>query len=131
MNNKFKLSLVGTLVILMVMSLGSMLVAADKITYEEYLIKSLNDEDVARRANAAQQLAQRNVTEAIQPLVQMLQNDKDFRGRIVAAVALMKLGDQSLVPTLKDAYKNETRKTVQTVLAGVIKELQKQSVTEG
>ncbi len=131
MNNKFKLSLVGTLVVLMVLSFGSMLVAADKITYEEYLIKSLNDEDVARRANAAQQLAPRNVTEAIQPLVQMLQNDKDFRGRIVAAVALMKLGDQTLIPTLKDAYQNETRKTVQTVLAGVIRELQKQAVTQG
>lgn len=131
MNNKFKLSLVGTLVILMVMSFGGMLVAADKITYEEYLIKSLNDEDVARRANAAQQLAQRNVTDAIQPLVQMLQNDSDFRGRIVAAVALLKLGDQSLIPTLKEAQKNETRKTVQTVLAGVIRELQKQAGVQG
>jgi len=113
---------------------GSQLMAAEKamvdnMSYEDYLIKSLEDENIGHRESAARLLGDQNSPAAIAPLVKMLKSEKDYRVRIVAAVSINKLADGSLVPELKQIWKNERNKTVKQVLGGVILELQTESLT--
>lgn len=98
--------------------------AADKVSYHQYLIQSLNDENIGRRASAAMLLGEQKTRLAVAPLLKMLQTDQDFRVRIVAAVSLYKLGDSSIVLKLKEVYQKEKNKTVKHVLTGIIHEFQ-------
>jgi len=111
---------------LVLLALSQIVMAADNISYDEYLIKSLNDENIGRRASAAQLLGDRSVQLAVQPLINMLQSDKDFRVRIVAAVSIYKVGDSSVLSQLKKIYKNEKNRTVRHVLSGIIVAFQTQ-----
>lgn len=113
---------------------GSNLVAAEKamvenMSYEEYLIKSLEDENIGHRESAARLLGEQNSLAAVQSLVKMLKSEKDFRVRIVAAVSINNLGDSTVVSELQQIWKNERNKTAKQVLAGVIANLKTQTLT--
>ena len=114
------------IVAIMLFVMSQVAFSADNISYDTYLINSLNDDNVGRRASAAKLLGERNVNSAVQPLMKMLKSDKDFRVRIVAAVSLYKLCDTSVIRSLKAIRKKEKNKTVQHVLNGIILELQNQ-----
>lgn len=121
LNRIFTLSL---LTVTLLFSLNQFATAADNISYEQYLIRSLNDENIGRRASAAQLLGDQKMVKAIEPLIEMLKTEVDFRVRIVAAVSLSKVTDSTVVPKLKSLHNTEKNRTVKHVLAGVITELQ-------
>ena len=126
--------MITVLAIMVIVSSGTMLFAAEKasvenLSYEEYLIKSLQDENIGRRASAARILGEQNNQVAVRPLMDMLKSEKDFRVRIVAAVSINNLGDPSVVPALKKIWKNERNKTAKQVLGGVITNLKSNFLT--
>jgi len=88
--------------------------------YNQYLIKALKDENIGIRASAAQLLGERKVAEAVKPLVNMLRTEKHYGVRIVAAVALHQIGDEKVLPILKERLKRDRNRTVKHVLAGLI-----------
>ncbi len=92
--------------------------------YNEYLIKALKDENIGIRASAAQLLGERKVKEAVKPLVNMLRTEKHYAVRIVTAVALHQIGDEKVLPILKERFKKDRNKTVKHVLAGLIENLE-------
>lgn len=118
----------GIVILALLLFFSATSFANEKYAYHQYLLKSLDDENVGRRASAAMLLGDNRVNEAIVPLMKMLKTEKDFRVRIIAAVSLFKVGDNSIVPQLKKAYKKEKNKTVKHVLGGVINELQSQEI---
>lgn len=126
MERKFKIGLVTLLSIITLIGVSQIVSAADTITYEQYLIKSLKDDNIGRRASAAQLLGDKKVELAAKPLLKMLRTEKDFRVRIVAAVSLYRLNDTTMISDLRKINKHEKNKTVKHVLAGIIKELQDQ-----
>ena len=119
---------VFVLTFLLLFSVISFASANEKHAYNQYLMKSLDDENIGRRASAAMLLGDNIVYEAVVPLMKMLKTEKDFRVRIVAAVSLFKVGNPSIVPQLKEVYKKEKNKTVKHVLGGIIIELQSQEI---
>lgn len=131
---RFSNTTITLMAVLIIASGSTMLIAAEKptvenLSYEQYLIKSLEDENIGRRASAAQILGEQKTQVAVQPLVNMLKSEKDFRVRIIAAASLHKLGDPTVVPTLKQVWKKERNKTVKQVLAGVITNLKAKTLT--
>lgn len=113
---------------LLLLSTASLADENEKYAYHQYLLNSLDDENVGRRASAAMLLGDNGVDEAIVPLMKMLKTEKDFRVRIIAAVSLYKVGDPSIVPQLKEVFKKEKNKTVKHVLNGVISDLLSQEI---
>jgi HEAT repeat protein len=91
--------------------------------YNQFLVKSLKDENVGIRASAAQLLGDRKVQEAVEPLVKMLQCEKNNCARIVVALALYKIGDEKAIPELKKLAKCDKCKSVRHVAAAIVKEM--------
>jgi len=92
--------------------------------YDKYLIKSLSDENVGIRSSAAQLLGERKVKEAIEPLTKMLKSEKNSSARIVAAMSLYKIGDESVLPLLKKVASKDKNKTVRRVVTAMVYEME-------
>lgn len=92
--------------------------------YNQYLINALKDENIGIRTSAAQLLGERKVAEAVDPLVKMLKSEKKYGARIIAALALYKIGDKRVLPELKNVAKCDKCKSVRVVVTGIIKEMQ-------
>ena len=88
--------------------------------YDQYLIKSLQDENVGIRSSAAQLLGERKVEVAVEPLVKMLKTEKNSSTRIVVAMALYQIGDEKALPALKEVASNDKNKTVRRVVAAIV-----------
>ena len=97
--------------------------AADRVSYEQYLIQSLTDQNLGRRASAARILGENKTAEAIEPLFTMLKNEDDYRLRIVAAVSLYRIGDHSILQALEEIAKKEQNKTAKQVMFGIVCEI--------
>ncbi len=93
--------------------------------YDRNLIDLLNDENIGIRASAAQLLGERKVDEAVQPLMSMLKTEKDYKARIVAAIALHKIGNADALPVLKKVAKHDANLTVRRVVTGLIQQFDK------
>ena len=91
--------------------------------YNQYLINSLDDENIGIRTSAATLLGERRVVEAVEPLIKMLKNEKNYSARIVAAIALYRIGDERAIPVLEHKAKKDKNKTVRHVLNGIIQEM--------
>jgi HEAT repeat protein len=74
--------------------------ADDRAT--DALLQALNDPDATVRANVAAALGQHRVSQAVEPLLELLQHDPDDIVRERAATALAQIGDASAVPVLID-----------------------------
>lgn len=96
----------------------------DYASYDQYLIKNLEDENIGIRTSAAQLLGERKVLVAVEPLVEMLKNEPHYCARIVAAMALYQIGDEQVLPILKERLRKDKCKTVKHVLAGIIQEME-------
>jgi len=92
--------------------------------YNQYLINSLKDKNIGIRTSAAQLLGERKVEEAVDPLVNMLKSEKKNGARIIAALALYKIGDKSVLPELKKVARCDKCKSVRAVVTGIIQEMQ-------
>ena len=123
MNKLTRIFMLSLLTLTIFATVNQFAAAADNISYEHYLIRSLNDENIGRRASAARLLGEQKTVQAIEPLLKLLKKETDFRVRIVAVVSLSKVADSTIVPNLKTIHKYEKNNTVRHVLAGVITEL--------
>jgi HEAT repeat protein len=92
--------------------------------YNEYLIKALKDDNIGIRSSAAQLLGERKVKEAVKPLATTLKTEKNYAVRIVVALALHQIGDEKVLPLLKERLKKDRNLTVRHVLAGLIENLE-------
>jgi HEAT repeat protein len=97
--------------------------------YNQYLINSLNDENIGIRTSAAQLLGERKVQEAVDPLIKMLKSEKQYSARIVVAVALFNIGDEKALPELKKVAKSDKDKCVRVVAAAIVQKMQTPEVT--
>jgi len=98
--------------------------------YDQYLMKHLNDKNLGIRTSAAQLLGERKTVQAIDQIAKMLKHDKDYRARIIAAVVIMKIGDMTKLELLRQRARKDKNETVRHVLAGVIREMEKQVLAE-
>lgn len=96
----------------------------DDKEYNQYLIKSLQDENVGIRSSAAQLLGERKVAEAVDPLVKLLKSEENTSTRIVAAMALYQIGDEKALPALKEAAAKDKSKTVRRVVTAIVQKIE-------
>jgi len=95
----------------------------DDENYDQYLLRCLKDENLGIRASAAQLLGERKVEAAVKPLIKMLKTEKTYNVRLVAAIALYKIGDERAIPELKKLAFSDHRKTVRHVAAAIVQEM--------
>lgn len=91
--------------------------------YDQYLIKSLQDENVGIRSSAAQLLGERKAEVAVEPLVKMLKTEKNSSTRIVVAMALYQIGNEKALPALKEVASKDKNKTVRRVVAAIVQKM--------
>ena len=92
------------------------------------LVKNLDNKKVENRANAALELAQNGCPAIQDKLIDMAENEERYAARIVAIVALTKIGDDLVVSVLKQRMLEEQRQTVKNVLNGAIQRLEKKQL---
>jgi len=92
------------------------------------LMKSLDNEEVEKRANAALKLAQNGCPIIQDKLIDMVENEERYAARIVAVVALTKIGDDNVVDVLKQRLLEEDRQTVKNVINGAINKMEKKQL---
>ncbi|NOZ61438.1 MAG: HEAT repeat domain-containing protein [Calditrichaeota bacterium] len=118
-----------TVALMALMLVGVGMAKDSKTSDNHQLIQFLKDDNIGIRSSAAQLLGERKVKEAVEPLIQMLKNAKNFRMRIVVAVALHKIGDQRALPVLKKVAVNDPNKTVRRVVSGLVNDFEKTRLT--
>ena len=91
----------------------------------ELLINSLKDKAVNVRSEAAAALGNLAYQPAINPLVELLRNSEP-ESRKSAALALMKIKDNSAIAPLEEALSKETEPQVQQIIKLAITQLQSQ-----
>jgi hypothetical protein len=127
MKTASKIGIILTLALVITVFISSAGLANEEMSvkeYNKYLIKALKDQNVGIRASAAQLLGERQVKEAVKPLVKMLKSEDNYALRIFAALALHKIGDERVIPIFKDCLRRDKCKTVKHVLAGLIENME-------
>ena len=120
------------ILILLLISSISMVMAGPQVPdvrdpqWESKWLNKLEDQDVNVRAEAALKLANAGCTDIQNKLIDMARNEESYSARIVAVVALTKIGDEQVVEFLRDIYFEESRQTVRTVINGAINILENQ-----
>ncbi len=94
---------------------------------EQSLLQELNNPELSKRVKAAQELCERGVLQAVDPLINMMQTDEAFQARIVAACALYELGDKKAFDAIKEQAENDPRQTVRTALRGICQKIDQAS----
>jgi len=89
------------------------------------LVANLTNESLEKRAEAAQKLGEKCCKDAVPHLVKMMQNDAVASARIVAANALAKIGDTSVIPQMLEQSKTDKNKTVRYTLSVIAEEMSK------
>jgi len=100
--------------------------ANEGANYNCYLINALQDKNLGIRTSAAQLLGERKCGDAIEPLKKMMKEDKFYAARIIAAMALKEIGDESVIPEIKKTAMKDRNHTVRHVLVGIVYEMQTQ-----
>lgn len=121
---KFYVSLSLTLFIVAFVCAAGNATELNAPDYDQYLVKALKDDNIGIRTSAAQLLGERKVETAIKPLVTMLKTEKNYAARIVAAIALYQIGDEKVLPVLREVYKKDKSRTVKHVVAGIIQSME-------
>ena len=114
----------GVLFLILLISSVTVAQTMSEKEYNQYLINSLEDENIGIRTSAAQLLGERKVQEAVDPLIKMLKSEKRYSARIVVALALYNIGDQKALPELKKLAKCDKCKSVRIVAAGIVRKMQ-------
>ena len=121
MKNLMKLTMALILTLFLINTVAAQ--QPDDESYDQYLLKCLKDDNLGIRASAAQLLGERKVQAAVKPLIEMLKTEKTYNARIVAAVALYKIGDEKAIPELKKMAFCDHCKTVRHVAAAIAQEM--------
>ncbi|MBD3378083.1 hypothetical protein GF406_23840 [candidate division KSB1 bacterium] len=104
----------------MIFVAGTQVFAAEMTAKDKELIQNLKHQDLTKRIDAAQKLAERDCKGAEEELIHMLKNDKEFQARIVAATSLMKIGDENALKAIQQQAENDDVKTARTVMKGIV-----------
>jgi len=122
MKTLMKISLTFALTV----SLVSLAIAQqpDDKDYDKFLIKCLEDENFGIRTSAAQLVGERKVEAAVEPLIKMMKIEKRYCARIVAALALYKIGNTKALPELKKLAACDNCKTVRHIATAIVLEMQ-------
>lgn len=123
MKTPMKLSVVIILIVLVSSFAVAQTPDATEQEYNQFLIKALKDSNVGIRASAAQLLGDRKVQDAVKPLLKMLKSEKNNSAKIVAALALYKIGEEKALPELKQLAKCDRCKTVRHVALAIVNEM--------
>ena len=70
---------------------------------EKNYLAALSSNNIGLRQSATNFLAEYRLTGAVQPLIEVLQNDKVEKLRMAAALALVQLGNKEGIDAVKDA----------------------------
>jgi len=125
------LAKIGLAFVLMILVANVVLAQpVEKKEYDQYLIKSLNDENLGVRASAAQLLGERKVKDAVDPLVKMVKSEENCSARIVAAMALYQIGAEEALPTLKAVAVKDKNKTVRRVVTAIVNQMESLQVAQ-
>jgi len=127
MKTASKIGVILTLALIVTVFISSAGFAQEELNekeYNKYLIKALKDRNIGIRASAAQLLGERQVKEAVKPLIRMLKSENNYAVRIVAALALHKIGDERALLVFKDCLRRDRCKTVKHVLAGLVENME-------
>jgi HEAT repeat protein len=130
MKTLMKLSVAFVLFLLISSAVSAQTPAVAEQEYNQYLINALKDQNIGIRTSAAQLLGERKVKEAVKPLVKALQNEEKYNARIVYALALYHIGDETVVPELKKLAKCDNCKTVRHIMLAIVKEMQSVQVAQ-
>lgn len=93
---------------------------------DQKLVTQLKSADLDQRVKAAQELGERKVQGAVKELTNMLHNDKEYRARIVAGMALVEIGDAAALDALKKQAENDPVKTARTAMKAMASKLEEQ-----
>ncbi len=130
MKTLMKLSFALILTVFLTSGLVAQNQPVDGKEYDQYLIKSLQDDNVGIRSSAAQLLGERKVADAVKPLTKMLTSEENTSARIVAAMALYQIGDEKVLPTLKKVATSDKNKTVRQVVAAIVQKFETVEVAQ-
>ncbi len=89
------------------------------------MVATLQHENLEKRAEAAQKLGEKCCKDAVPYLVKMMQEDAVPGARIVAANALAKIGDLSIIPKMLEQARVDKNKTVRYSLTMIAEEMNK------
>ena len=109
--------------IVLIFVAGACFAGAEK-DYNQYLINSLNDDNIGIRYSAAQLLGERKVEAAVDPLIARLRFEKDSRVKVVVAMALFSIGDPKAIPALKQFAKKEKVKEFAHIAKAIVAEME-------
>jgi predicted Holliday junction resolvase-like endonuclease len=104
----------------MIFVAGTQVFAGEMTAKDKELIQNLKHQDLTKRIDAAQKLAERDCKGAEEDLIHMLKNDKEFQARIVAATSLMKIGNEKALKAIQQQAENDGVKTARTVMKGIV-----------
>jgi HEAT repeat protein len=90
------------------------------------IVLLLKSDKLEVRATAAQMLGEMCCKDAVDLLVDMMKNDAAAGGRMVAANALAKIKDCSVIPDLREQANCDKSKTVRNVLNAIADQLEKE-----
>jgi HEAT repeat protein len=90
------------------------------------LVASLKHENLEVRAKAAEKLGEKCCKEAVTALVDMMKNDTNSGARIVAANALAKIKDYSVITTMREQATSDASKTVRYALNAIADQMEKE-----
>ncbi|MFA5832392.1 MAG: HEAT repeat domain-containing protein [Bacteroidota bacterium] len=75
----------------------------DWLKAEKNYIAALSSENIGLRQSAASFLAEYRLAGGVQPLIEVLRNDKVEQLRMAAAIALMQLGNKAGIEAVKES----------------------------
>jgi HEAT repeat protein len=108
----------------MVVISGTSVFAGEMTAKDKELIQKLSHQDLTKRIDAAQKLAERDCKGAEEELIHMLKNDKEFQARIVAATSLMKIGEEKALKAIQLQAEQDDVKTARTAMKGIVGKMQ-------
>ncbi len=90
------------------------------------LVANLKHENLEVRAKAAEKLGEKCCKDAVAPLVEMMKSDTDAGARIVAANALAKIKDYSVITAMREQAAKDANKTVRYALNAIADQMEKE-----
>ena len=96
--------------------------------FNHKLLSRLDHANVQVRTMAALKLAEQGCDFIQDRLIDMVQHESQYEARIVAIVALTKIGDEFALNALKVQLGQEQRQTVKTVIKGAIYLMEKKEL---
>ena len=95
-----KVKIILTLFVLTLSLSTGQAISESSISSYQKDIDNLKDPNLKVRLKAVTKLAENHVKEATDELINMLKNDEEYKGRMMAAVALMQLGSEKALNAL-------------------------------